>query len=111
YRHIIHASHSDRELGRCLRVVLALSRPVTCDEWPRFWSAAVERLGVPAIADRAARDAARLYFLPLRPEGSDYYFAANDGTPIDVDAILAAAPNAPASSVPVTYVASFAGKP
>ncbi len=113
-QHFVHASHSDRPAGcsvctcgsepgalhgqdcpsrvdRCVRVVIFLSRPVTRDEWPRFWAAAMNALGLPA--DPSCCDASRLYFLPSRPKDAEpYLFEVHDGAPLDVDAILAKAP-------------------
>ena len=113
YQRIVHASHSDRPAGcaictcgsepgalhgqdcpsrvdRCLRVTIPLNHPVPGADWDRFWSAAMSLLGMPA--DPTCSDASRLYFLPSRPKDADYYFASYDGIPLDVDAILAAAP-------------------
>lgn len=90
-RYIAHATHSDRAGDRCLRMVVALSRPVLADEWPRFWVTASRLLGVPV--DPSTCDASRLYYLPTRPTGADYLFATNEGAPLDVEAILAQAPH------------------
>ena len=119
YQHIIHASHSDRLTNpntactcgsapgalhgrtcpvredRCLRAVVAISRSVKRDEWPRFWRAAMAALGQPA--DPSCCDANRLYYLPSRPSDADYFFVTNDGRSIDVDEILAKAPPEPQS--------------
>lgn len=114
YQRILHASHSDRPAGctictcgsepgalhgqncpsrvdRCVRAIIALSRPVTRDEWPRFWPTAMAHLKQPA--DPTCCDANRLYYLPSRPKDSDtYYFEAHGGSALDVEAILAIAP-------------------
>lgn len=114
YQYIIHASHSDRpaspsapctcgsaagalhgttcpsKVDRCIRIIFTLSRAVTNAEWPRFWRAAMQALGIPA--DPACCDSSRLFFCSSRPNDSDYYFATNDGDPLDVEAILATAP-------------------
>lgn len=100
YRRIVHASHSDRPHDRCLRAVLAISRPVTGPEWPRFWRFCMtELLQLPA--DEHAKDASRLYYLPSRPsdgadpeafDGSGYAHEVADGVVIDVDAVLEVAP-------------------
>lgn len=96
YAKIIHASHSDKPGDRCVRMVVALSRPVTGAEWPDFWQAATAHLKVPV--DQATKDASRLYFLPSRPEGAtstaygdgtDYLFASVEGPTLNVDTILA----------------------
>jgi hypothetical protein len=89
YRRIIHASHSDRPADRCVRIVLTLSRPVDRQTWANFWDAAVEHLGAPA--DRKARDASRLYFLPSRPRDAVYHYVVGDGQALDVDGVLGCA--------------------
>lgn len=114
YQRIVHASHSDRPPGctictcgsepgalhgqncpsrvdRCIRAIIALSRPVTRDEWPRFWSTAMAQLKQPA--DPTCCDANRLYYLPSRPkDATTYHFEVHDGIALDVEAILAIAP-------------------
>ena len=114
YQYLIHASHSDRpanpsaactcgseqgalhgiqcpsRVDRCVRVVLALSRPVKRDEWPQFWHAAMRFLKQPA--DPSCCDANRLYYLPSRPSDANYFVQTNDGEAIDVEEILVSAP-------------------
>jgi hypothetical protein len=90
YRYIGHATHSDRPSNRCARIVILLSRPVPAGDWPRFWSAAMMLLGMPA--DPACCDASRLYFLPARPSDAEYWYREHDGDPLNVDAILSSAP-------------------
>ncbi len=114
YQRILHASHSDRPPGvricncgsepgalhgehcpsrvdRCIRAIIALSRPVTRDEWPRFWPTAMAYLKQPA--DPSTCDANRLYYSPSRPSDSDnYYFESHDGIALDVELILSQAP-------------------
>jgi hypothetical protein len=113
YQRIVHASHSDRPAGstictcgsepgalhggncpsrvdRCVRVIIPLSRPATRDEWPRLWNATMGLLKQPA--DPTCCDASRLYFKPSRPKDADYHFEVHDGIVLDVDAILATAP-------------------
>jgi predicted P-loop ATPase len=117
YQYIIHASHSDRpanpnasctcgsepgalhgtscpaRVDRCVRIIFVLSRPVLRDEWPRFWRAAMRMLGLPA--DPSTCDANRLYYLPSRPGDADYFCATNDGVALDVEEVLASAPDDP----------------
>lgn len=121
YKIIIHGSHSDHPSERCLRVIVAMSRPATGKEWPRFWDAAMEFLGIPlgkGGADRVCRDSSRIFFLPSRPfdacheasDGSGYVFESQDGYVLNVDAILADAEEEieePTYSQP----ASFRGAP
>lgn len=114
YQRIIHASHSDRPGGcrictcgsepgamhgqdcpsridRCVRVIVALSRPVKGSEWPRFWPTAMAFLKQPA--DPSTCDANRLYYMPSRPKDAEtYLYEVHDGGALDVEAILAKAP-------------------
>lgn len=98
YKRIVTSSHSDRELDRCLRIVIALTRPVDAKDWYRFWGEAIKQLGLPA--DKQVKDPSRLYYLPSRPsdacevswDGNGFAFESSDGECLDVDAILAAAP-------------------
>jgi len=90
YRHIVHATHSDRAGDRCARIVIPLSRPATRDESQAVWSGAVELLGIPV--DGSCKDASRAYYAPSRPRDADYYYLSGDGAAIDVDELLAHAP-------------------
>ncbi len=90
YQHMLHTTHADRPGDRCMRVVVQLSRPVLPTEWSRFWAAAVFALGMPR--DLACGDIARCYYLPSRPRDADYLAVVHMGDPLDVDAVLAAAP-------------------
>jgi hypothetical protein len=102
YQRIIHASHSDRprpmHADRCVRAIVAINRPVTRSEWPRFWPAAMVRLKQPA--DPACCDIQRIYYLPSQPkDAKTYFFEVHDGVPLSADAVLAtAAPEAPATN-------------
>lgn len=93
YRHVAHATHSDRPGDRCVRIIVALSRQVTREEWRPFWTAAMRFLDIPA--DRQCNDANRIYFLPSRPADSEYLFRSADGVALDVDAMLARVPAEP----------------
>ena len=90
YRYVGHATHSDRPGNRCVRIAIALSRPVAAKDWPRFWPAAMTSLGMPA--DPSCCDASRLYYEPARSSDADFWTAVHDGEPLDVDALLASAP-------------------
>lgn len=90
-RSMVHATHSDRPGDRCARVVIALSRPVTRDEWKILWRAGTLLLKRPA--DPTGGDVGRIYYMPSRPADSKtYYFEVRDGRPLDVDALLALTP-------------------
>lgn len=107
YRHIVHATHSDRAGDRCVRVVLPLSRPATRDEWPRVWTSAIDVLEVPA--DRQCGDRSRLYYAPSRPRGADYRYFVGDGNTLDVDEMLARAPAPRSTPVHEPLATSDAG--
>lgn len=107
YRLIAHSSHSDRPGDRCLRFVVALSRPVLGHEWPRFWDAAVAALGIPV--DKATRDASRLFYWPSRPADAPFCFGAQEGAALDVEAVLASAPPAPEPAAVTPQVAVTLG--
>lgn len=100
YRYIAHATHSDRDGDRCLRVVLALDQPVAGADWDRFWLTAIAELDLPLQhkrdqtggIDAPTRDPSRLFFLPSRPHDGGFLSATNEGAPINVAAIMAKAP-------------------
>lgn len=115
YKRIVHASHSDNPQDRCLRGVLALSRPVPGADWPRFWRAVIPHLGLEA--DKQTKDQSRLFFLPSRPadaagdevDGTGYTYEVADGAVIDVDAILSLAP--PLEEHEAYEIPEFTGEP
>ena len=86
YQHLIHATHSDRPDNRCVRIIIALSRPVPREMWGAFWQVAQQTI-VP-IADVACSDAGRIYFMPSVPRDAGYFIQVNEGEPLDVDAAL-----------------------
>lgn len=91
----IHSSHTHRADASRLRLVLALSRPVTPREWPVLWRAMIKAWGLPA--DEACGDVSRIYFAPSAPIGAPVVAASLPGThPVDVDVLLAREPQLPA---------------
>lgn len=99
YRHLVHATHSDRPDNRCVRIIIALSRPVPRELWKAFWTVAQQTI-VP-IADVGCSDAGRMYFLPSVPGDAGYSTQVNDGEPLDVDAALVIARAASLVAAPV----------
>ena len=85
-QYLMHSTHLDRPDSRNLRIVIALSRPISADMWKSFFHRALTRF-VPS-ADPACADAARRYFLPSCPQGSSYFIQVNEGLPLDVDNLL-----------------------
>lgn len=86
---VIHSTHSSRPGDVCLRLAMPLSRPVLPNEWAAVRAAAVAGLALPA--DPATRDISRFYYLPDAPEGTEPLSDSQDGTPLDVDALLESA--------------------
>ncbi len=85
---VVHSSHSHREGGPRLRLVLPLSRPVPAANWDRFLRTVLRHYGIPA--DPQTKDLARLYFRPSAPEGAPLIAEVFPGTrALDVDAIEA----------------------
>lgn len=88
-RAVMHSTFSHTAEHPCLRVVVALSRPLERAEAAEAWNALNARLG--GVGDASTKDLARLYYLPSYPEEqADAAFAQKfDGEALDVDALLA----------------------
>jgi hypothetical protein len=99
YRHLIHATHSDRPDNRCMRVVLPYSRPVTLLE-DHAVREVLAAWGPFAAADRMSNNGRRVHYIASRPRGADFFLEVHDGEPLDVDGLLATPP--PAITVPST---------
>jgi hypothetical protein len=82
YSHRMH----DRPNNYKLRVVLALSRSVTAQEWDQIFPVLKDLFQ----ADKNARDASRMFFGPYIPEGSEelHFSGTQDGRPLDVNQLL-----------------------
>lgn len=84
----VHSTHSNLPPDDyCLRLAMPLSRPVLPREWASVREAAIRMLSLPA--DPATKDLARIYYLPDAPTGVEPLALTGDGTPLDVDALLA----------------------
>lgn len=95
---VVHTTHSHEPPERwCLRVVIELSRPVPRADWERFWRAAVRQIGI--HVEPSCFNPARYWYAPSARPGTNPWSRMFDGSPLDVDAVLDAAPNqAPAST-------------
>lgn len=71
-----------------VRVAFALSRPVSKEEWPKFWTRAVAHLRAGEFVDPTCCDATRMYYAPSRPVGAEEERGYNEGVPLDVDSIM-----------------------
>ncbi len=97
----VHTTWSSTLTEPRARVFLLLDRPVTGEEYRLVYSsvaAKVEAGGL--VVDRAASDAARLWFLPAIKHGAPFLSYVGDGPPVNVDAAIAAAPK-PQAYTPV----------
>lgn len=93
-RYVVHTTHSHAPPGRVsLRVVVAISRPVSGHEWERFWASAVKHIDI--HVEHVCRNLGRFWFLPSSKPGSEGWSRANEGDPLDVNALLAEASPAP----------------
>ena len=84
---VIHSTHSHRPPDDiCARLVFPLSRTLHPLEWAPFRSEVIRHFGIQA--DPAAKDLARIFFLPSAPTGNPTIAVRSDGAVLDVDAIL-----------------------
>lgn len=99
-RHFVYStfSHSYPDHAS-LRVGVALSRPVTVEEWTLFFPAVTAWLDVehdPACSGTVGR----FWYMPAHPPGAEPIAYVVDGDPIDVDAIMERARAAEAAKPP-----------
>jgi hypothetical protein len=88
-----HLTKSSRPGELRWRVITPLSRPVTTAEHPRVWrwlAALVERAGLEP--DYAAKDAARVWAIPVQPRAMPYVYGHLRGAFLDVERALAEMP-------------------
>jgi predicted P-loop ATPase len=79
----------------CFRLVMPLTEAVERIDIRRFRAAVIQMLQIPGV-DRQTVDESRLYFLPSAPAtGPEPRYLHSEGEPLDVAALLAAAPELP----------------
>ncbi|HTC68083.1 MAG TPA: AAA family ATPase, partial [Acidothermaceae bacterium] len=100
---LFHSSSSATPSAPRWRLLLLLSRPVTATEYDRLWARVASSL--PFAVGAEAKDPSRGWYVPRVPAEGDFVGVHLDGVPLDVDALLAAAP-APPVSTPSTPQAS-----
>jgi RecA-family ATPase len=87
-RGVVHTTFSHAAPTQvALRAVIALSRPVRAAEWSAFWTAAVAHVGI--HVEPSCKNPARFWFLPSAPPTGEPWFRVLEGSPLDVDAIIA----------------------
>lgn len=67
FAHLYHTSYSHKPEHHKYRVILFLIKPIPAADWRQFWRRAQQYFGV---LDPATKDAARIYYLPSRPIGT-----------------------------------------
>lgn len=89
-RSVCYSSSSATAESPRWRAALALSRPVTADEYARLASVVIAEL--PFAVGNASRDPSRQWYFPR--VGSDGYYEcfSTEGEPLDVEALLEMAP-------------------
>lgn len=100
-QYLVHSTHGHTTTPEdyCLRLVIPLSRPVKKSEYRYFRQVAEKHLSL--SADESTKDECRLYYRPTAPEGgAQFIFSNSPGQPLNVDALLAYAPetNRPAET-------------
>lgn len=83
---VAYSTHSSTiETPRC-RAVIAVSRPMTANEYADVWDYASTFLRHFGLEhDRATRDPARLWYSPALRDGGHWEHAHHDGRTVDVD--------------------------
>lgn len=96
-QYVVHTTHSHAPpTNVSLRVVVAISRPVSGHEWEHFWAAAVDYIDIHVEA--ACKNLGRFWFLPSARPDADPWARSTDGKPLDVDELMSRAASAPAST-------------
>ncbi len=90
---VAHSSSSATRLFPRWRVGIALSRPVTGEEYKKIWSTFTSAL--PFKVGQQAKDPARAWYLPRQGPDDYYELFETSGTAIDVDYLLDQAPAPP----------------
>jgi hypothetical protein len=93
---LFHCSSSSTLAAPRWRLILPVSRPMSGDEYDRVWRAVAALL--PFAVGNEAKDPSRGWYWPRVPTEGDFVGDVLEGTPLDVDAILASAP--PAAPAP-----------
>jgi hypothetical protein len=89
------------------RIILPLAREVTGTQWPEVWVRA-RHLLCPE-ADKAAKDASRIYYLPSCRPGNPRDVRRNEGRPVDPDT-LPPLPKPPPRSKPERTGSTYSGE-
>ncbi|MES2192173.1 MAG: phage/plasmid primase, P4 family [Pseudomonadota bacterium] len=84
YRYAAYSTFSHRHSDPRYRLIIPLAKPVAAELWPIAWQRL--NLWMGGIDDPSTKDAARIYYLPSRPPGSqEYFIEEGEGKAIDID--------------------------
>ena len=90
WRYICYSTASSTVDHPKFRLVFQLARSVNADEIKHFWYALNTEVG--SIGDKQTKDLARMYYIPANYVDANNFFFTNDGSAIDVDALLSKHP-------------------
>ncbi len=89
YTHIAYTTASHTVEAPRWRAIVAVSRPITVDEYRVLWAHVARHIEHAGVALDHARDACRLWYSPtIRTINSPFEWCACDGRPLDVDRLL-----------------------
>lgn len=91
HRFVAYSTASSRKEQRKFRLALPLSRPVARSDIRHFWFALQSEFN--DLGDKQCKDLSRMYYIPAKYHGSDWFFIDHrDGRDVDVDYLLAKYP-------------------
>jgi hypothetical protein len=85
WEHVIHSTHSHTPERPSARIVLPFARPVLPADWPRTYATVASLTG--GAADKATKDASRLFYFPSAPSTAGHFARWNPGELLDPDAL------------------------
>ncbi|MGO9838659.1 MAG: hypothetical protein ACLP1X_31150, partial [Polyangiaceae bacterium] len=88
-RGVIYTTYSSTPDHPKLRIIIALSRPVSPEEHGRLWCWAAKRFArAKIVLDESTRDASRLWYVPSHRLGGAYEWVELRGRTLAVDRVL-----------------------
>ena len=102
---VLASTYSHSVTAPRVRVVVPFAEPVPAELWPRLWPALNAHIFL-GLADRAASDASRMYFLPSTPGDETTIGESWDGAALDWRALPLADAESIHAAVPVVTESS-----
>jgi hypothetical protein len=91
YRHLVYSTASSRPDAPRWRAVLIVSRAMTPEEHGLVWNRCARVVAHDAKVDAATKDPCRLLSLPTLQPGATHVVRVGEGSPLEVDRLLAMA--------------------